>query len=186
MIRLFKLVFVIVILAAAYFSFKQHAVSTAQWTGITTPTKVQLKFPDKPTHAQKLRNLPILGEAKLLIYQYRAKNDLFVYIEVAAHKRRLDSYKLAELESAIFALNDTANMTLTDKKHYERDGFSVLEYVAKNGKDQRLYCRTLKQADRLASILYISTSSHFSKQRHEQFFNSLKWPSGSKSADNAT
>jgi len=174
MIRLFKLIFLIVILLAAYFSFKQHSDSSAAWHSVTTQQNVKIKFPGNPKHTQKIRDFPIIGQAKLQIYQQQTKQDLFVYIELQARSRKLSQLKLNQLETAIFALTGTDNLEITNKRFFDLYSKSALDYLAHDAKGNLIYCRTFKLNDQLVSLIYASPTGQFNKKRHKQFFNSLQ------------
>jgi len=178
MIRLFKLVFVIVIIAGAFFSFQQHSatlVPSTKWPFVTTQNNAQIQFPDKPEHTQRIRNLPGIGEVNLQIYQHQAENELFVYIEMHTASKKFNTFDLNDLEPTVFALNDTNNLAISHKRHYDHQGHATLDYVAHDQKGNIIYCRTIKQAQRLISIIYVSPLNHFSKKRHKQFFNAVHW-----------
>ena len=174
MIRLFKLVFIVVILAGAYFSFKHHSESSALWFSVTTQQNIKIKFPSNPRHTQKIRDFPIIGQAKLQIYQQETEGDLFVYIELQSRTKNLSKFNLNELEVAVFALNGTENLNLTNKRLFDLESNPTLDYVAHDKNGNLIYCRTIKVNNQLVSVIYASPAEKFSKKRHKQFFNSLQ------------
>ena len=173
MIRLFKLTFIFVILAGAYFSFKQHNDSLTLWQSVTSQKNVKVKFPGNAKHTKKIRNFPIIGQAKLQIYQLQTEPDLFVYIELQARTKNLTQLKLNELEATILALNGTDDLKITNKHFFDLESKPALDYVAHDKKGNLIYCRTIKINNQLVSMIYASPVEQFSKKRHKQFFNSL-------------
>ncbi len=174
MIRLFKLIFVIVILLGAYYSYKNHSESSALWHSLTTPQNVQIKFPVKPEHTQKIRDFPVIGQAKLQIYQQQINDELFVYIELQTRKKDISELTLNDLEPAILAMNATDTLEMSDKTLFELQSNPAMDYAAHDKKGNLIYCRTVKKNNQLISIIYGSQTDRFSKKRHKQFFNSLK------------
>ncbi|VAX00844.1 hypothetical protein MNBD_GAMMA21-2300 [hydrothermal vent metagenome] len=174
MVRLFKLVFIIVILSAAYFSYKAHVESSAPWHAVTTQQNKQIKFPVAPKHTQKIRDFPIIGQSSLHIYQQQTDPELFAYIELQTRKNSLDKFTLKQIETAVFALNGTEDLKITNKRFFDHQSIPTLDYVAHDTKGNLIYCRTYKLDDLLVSLIYASSKKRFNKKRHKQFFDSLK------------
>jgi len=174
MIRLFKLVFIIVILSAAYFSYKTHVESSKPWQSMTTQQKIQINFPDAPEHTQKIRDFPIVGQSSLHIYQHQTDKELFAYIELATRKNSLKIFTLQQLEAAVLAMNGTDDLKITNKHYFKNNSQPIVDYVAHDTKGNLIYCRTYKLDDHLVSLIYASSTEQFDKKRHKQFFNSLK------------
>jgi len=174
MIRLFKLIFIIVILTAAYYSFKQHRESITLWHSITTQQSIKIKFPGEPQHTQKIRDFPIIGQSGLQIYQQQVDNELFVFIELQTRSKNISKLKLNKLEDAIFAINGTTGLKITNKRFFNLQSQPAMDYVAHDTKGNLIYCRTLKLKNQLASLIYASPVKQFNKKRHKQFFDSLK------------
>ncbi len=175
MIRLFKLIFVFVILAAAYYSFKQHSEPAIFWHPVKTQQNINIKFPGDPKHTQKIRDFPIIGQARLQIYQQLLDDDLFVLIELKARDKDLTRFNLDELETAIFALNGTENLRISNKHLFELHAYPSIDYVAHDKKGNLIYCRTIKVNNQLVSMIYASPVEQFSKKRHKKFFDSLQF-----------
>jgi len=125
-------------------------------------------------YAHTNRTLPIIGPVNLHIYQHQAENEVFAYIELKL-PNHLKPLSLAELEPAVFMLNDTQNLTISHKHLLTHPNHTSLDYVTEDTKGNIIYCRTITAAEKLMSIIYISTAEHFSKQRHKQFFDALRW-----------
>ena len=174
MIRLFKLVFIIVILTGAYFSYKSHIESSAPWHTVTTQQNKQISFPSAPKHTQKIRDFTLIGQSSLHIYQQQTERELFAYIELQTRKSSLNKFNLKQLEAAVFAMNGTDDIKITNKHYFEYQSQPTLDYVAHDTKGNLIYCRTFKLNDLLVSLIYASPTKQFNKMHHKQFFNSLQ------------
>jgi len=177
MIRLFKLIFFIVILSGAYFSYKSHnesADSTRPWYPIITQQKIQIQFPIAPKHTKKIRDLPIIGQSNLQIYQQQTDKELFVYIELRTRNQKLNKLKLNQLETAVHTVNGTDDLKITNKHFFSANSQSIMDYVAHDTNGNLIYCRTYKLDGMLVSLIYASQADQFNKKRHKQFFNSLQ------------
>jgi len=182
--RLFKLLIIGIVVGSIYSYAKQHAENTSEnrishdstisWHTVTTSSGVSIKFPMQPMSKSFNRNIPSLGKIKLNTYQLVQDEDLFILLHALPLEVNIRHQPLSVLEDLIHHINDTDQLTITDKRRFILNSFRGLEYKAVNEYGSQIWYRTWKKDGQLYSIIYGSSQKRQNHRLRDIFFKSLQ------------
>ena len=177
--RLFKLLVIAIIVGSAYLYAKQHSNDSDKWQTVTTPSGVSIQFPQQPISKSLQRDLPVLGRINLMTYQSAQDNHIFILLlaspsERSNQQKDIQRSNLHDLEAAIHAMNDTTQLTITDKRAFLLQSQPGLEYKATNPHGAVIWCRTVKIGNQLLSIIYGSSKPDQDNRLRDSFFQSFR------------
>jgi len=178
--RLFKLLILVIIIGSAYLFAKQQSDNEIDWPTVKIMHGVSIEFPQQPVSKSFQRSIASLGKVKLTTYQSSIDNKIFILLWVSPHETspQQKNVPLSEMEDVVHAINDTAQLTITNKQAFVLQSFPGIEYKATKPNGDSVWCRTIKKGNQLFSVIYASRSSDSDPDSNlalrETFFASLR------------
>lgn len=172
--RLFKLLAILIIIGSIYFYAKQQDSFVASVFSITTTTGVSVDFPKKPVKKTFNKNLASFGKSRLITYQSRTDNLIFILLSVQPEDKDIRNMKITELERIVHEINDTGRMSISNRQYFVQQSYRGLEYRAILENGDSIWCRTVKRGDHLVSLIVAGIDSYGDVQSKDVFFQSLR------------
>lgn len=178
--RLFKLIVIAIIIGSAYLFAKQHSENPLisavpqNWQTISITSGVTIQFPRPPISKSFQQNIPSLGKVKLTTYQTAYEDKIFILLWASELTQEIKQRSLDDLEEAIHAFNDTADLRISDKQAFVLQSHRGIEYKATRQNGNAIWCRSIIKGNQLFSVIFASNSSESKLGPGDTFFESLR------------